>query len=170
MAECQNYVERVTRATISELPQGTWETDDFIDIDPDKGEVVASYTNHDSPLLGAIFAPGGKRAWTLARGGIMHRWEADSGKHQAEVKGSEFLQIAMSNGSLMAITADGKLRRYPAESNKVEKTFDLPGSPSAACVVSPDEKYLAVGGFDGWITLMDSDSGQVISKFLAQPK
>ena len=38
MAECQNYVERVTRATITELPQGTWETDDFIDIDPNKGE------------------------------------------------------------------------------------------------------------------------------------
>ena len=38
MAECQNYVERLTRSRIKELPQGTWETDDFFDIDPDKGE------------------------------------------------------------------------------------------------------------------------------------
>ena len=38
MAECQNYVERLTRAQIAELPKGTWETDDFLDIDPDKGE------------------------------------------------------------------------------------------------------------------------------------
>ncbi len=38
MAECQDYVERLTRARIKELPTGTWETDDFIDIDPDKGE------------------------------------------------------------------------------------------------------------------------------------
>lgn len=38
MAECQNYVERLTRAQIAELPTGTWETDDFLDIDPDKGE------------------------------------------------------------------------------------------------------------------------------------
>jgi len=38
MAECQDYVERLTRARIRELPTGTWETDDFLDIDPDKGE------------------------------------------------------------------------------------------------------------------------------------
>jgi len=38
MAECQNYVERLTRAQIAELPTGTWETDDFLDIDPVKGE------------------------------------------------------------------------------------------------------------------------------------
>ena len=38
MAECQNYVERITRAQIAALPKGTWETDDFLDIDPDKGE------------------------------------------------------------------------------------------------------------------------------------
>jgi N-methylhydantoinase B len=38
MSECQSYVERLTRARIRELPQGTWETDDFLDVDPDKGE------------------------------------------------------------------------------------------------------------------------------------
>lgn len=38
MAECQNYVERLTRSQIAKLPKGTWETDDFLDIDPDKGE------------------------------------------------------------------------------------------------------------------------------------
>lgn len=139
-------------------------------IDPGKGEVIASYTNHENPLLGAVFAPGGKRAWTLARGGVMHRWDANNGKHQGEVKGAEFLQIAMSNGGLMAIAADGKLRRYPAESNKVEATFDLPASPSAACIVSPDEKRLAIGRFDGWVTVLDAGTGQTIGTFLAQPK
>lgn len=139
-------------------------------IDPGKGEVVASYTNHESPLLGAVFAPGGKRAWTLARGGVMHRWDAGNGEHKGEVKGADFLQIAMSNGGLMAVTADGKLRRYPAESSKVEATFDLPTSPTAACIVSPDEKRLAIGGFDGWVTILDAGSGKTVGKFLAQPK
>lgn len=141
-------------------------------IDPGKGEVIASYTNHESPLLGAVFVPGGKRAWTLARGGVMHRWDADNGKHEGEVKGADFLQIAMSNGGLMAITSDGKLRRYPAESNKVEATFDLPTptGPTAACVVSPDENRLAIGGYDGSVMILDSKSGQVLTRFVAQPK
>ncbi|MFM9105236.1 MAG: hydantoinase B/oxoprolinase family protein [Chloroflexota bacterium] len=38
MAECQDYVERLTRAKIRELPKGTWETEDYIDVDPVKGE------------------------------------------------------------------------------------------------------------------------------------
>jgi WD40 repeat protein len=139
-------------------------------IDPGNGEVVASYTNHDSPLLGAVFAPSGKRAWTLARGGVMHQWDAGNGENKAEVKGSEFLQIAMSSGGLVAITANGELRRYPAESNKVEATFNLPGSPCAACIVSPDTARLAIGGFDGSVAVVDAASGQIVAKFLAQPK
>lgn len=37
-AECQNYVERIMRARIKGLPKGTWETEDYIDFDPDRGE------------------------------------------------------------------------------------------------------------------------------------
>jgi len=36
--ECQDYVERLTRARLRELPNGTWETTDFIDMDPAKGD------------------------------------------------------------------------------------------------------------------------------------
>ncbi len=36
--ECQDYVERVAKAKISELPQGTWETVDYIDQDPEVGD------------------------------------------------------------------------------------------------------------------------------------
>jgi hypothetical protein len=139
-------------------------------IDPGKGVVIASYTNHDSPLLGAVFAPGGKRAWTLARGGVVHQWDAGNGQTKGEVKGTEFLQIAMSSGGLMAVTAAGELRRYPAESNKVEATFNLPGAPCAACIASPDAARLAIGGFDGKITIVESGTGKVVTQFLAQPK
>ena len=139
-------------------------------IDPGKGAVIASYTNHDSPLLGAVFAPGGKRAWTLARGGVMHQWDAGNGQTKGEVKGAEFLQIAMSNGGLMALTAAGELRRYPAESSKVDATFNVPAAPSAACIVSPDATRLAIGGFDGQITIVESGTGKVVTQFLAQPK
>ncbi|MED0736065.1 hydantoinase B/oxoprolinase family protein [Aneurinibacillus thermoaerophilus] len=36
--EVQNYVERLGRARISELPNGTWETTDYIDMDPEVGD------------------------------------------------------------------------------------------------------------------------------------
>jgi N-methylhydantoinase B len=36
--EVQDYVERLTRQRIAELPDGTWETEDYIDYDPSIGE------------------------------------------------------------------------------------------------------------------------------------
>jgi N-methylhydantoinase B len=35
---CQDYVERLTRARLAELPEGTWQTEDYIDRDPGAGE------------------------------------------------------------------------------------------------------------------------------------
>ena len=37
-SEVQDYVERLTRQRIAELPDGTWETEDYIDYDPAVGE------------------------------------------------------------------------------------------------------------------------------------
>jgi N-methylhydantoinase B len=36
--EVQDYVERLTRQRVAELPDGTWETEDYIDYDPDGTE------------------------------------------------------------------------------------------------------------------------------------
>ncbi len=36
--EVQDYVERVMKARIAKLPKGTWENEDYLDQDPDKGE------------------------------------------------------------------------------------------------------------------------------------
>lgn len=37
-AECQNYVERIMRERLNRLPDGTWETVDYIDMDPTIGD------------------------------------------------------------------------------------------------------------------------------------
>ena len=37
-AEVQDYVEKLTRQRISKLPDGVWETEDYIDVDPAAGE------------------------------------------------------------------------------------------------------------------------------------
>ena len=36
--EVQDYVERLTRRRVAELPDGVWETEDYIDVDPNEGE------------------------------------------------------------------------------------------------------------------------------------
>src|SRR5699024_957273 len=36
--EVQDYVERLTRARLKELPNGAWETTDYLDMDPEIGD------------------------------------------------------------------------------------------------------------------------------------
>ncbi|MEQ8348572.1 MAG: hydantoinase B/oxoprolinase family protein [Sneathiellaceae bacterium] len=38
MEEVQNYVERLTRQRVADMPDGSWETTDYLDFDPAKGE------------------------------------------------------------------------------------------------------------------------------------
>ena len=38
MAEVQDYVESIVRHRVAELPDGTWETTDYLDADPGRGE------------------------------------------------------------------------------------------------------------------------------------
>jgi N-methylhydantoinase B len=38
MDEVQDYVERLTRRRVAELPDGVWETEDYLDFDPNHGE------------------------------------------------------------------------------------------------------------------------------------
>jgi N-methylhydantoinase B len=38
LSEVQDYVERLTRQRVAELPDGVWETEDYIDFDPAEGE------------------------------------------------------------------------------------------------------------------------------------
>lgn len=39
-AEVQDYVEALTRQRVSETPDGSWETEDFMDLDPSRGETM----------------------------------------------------------------------------------------------------------------------------------
>lgn len=66
--ECHDYVERVARAKISALPDGTWETVDYIDMDPEQeeglvpirvkmtieGDSVAYDFSGSSPVIGCF--------------------------------------------------------------------------------------------------------------------
>ena len=44
MQETQDYVERTVRLRLEDLPRGTWETTDYLDYDPGKGEGLVPIT------------------------------------------------------------------------------------------------------------------------------
>ena len=56
-AEVQDYVEDMTRQRISELPNGTWETIDYEDVDPDGDEGLDDDRRGSGPLRSHGVAP-----------------------------------------------------------------------------------------------------------------
>ena len=82
--EVQDYVERLTRQRVAELPDGAWETEDYIDYDPDRGEglvpirvkmtIEGDQIHYDltgsHPAVGSFLNAGSappSRAWSPAR-------------------------------------------------------------------------------------------------------
>ena len=65
--EVQDYVERLTRQRIAEMPDGVWETEDYIDYDPSMGEglipikVKMTIEGDQLSLRPLGLAPGGRR-------------------------------------------------------------------------------------------------------------
>ena len=72
--EVQDYVERLTRARIADLPDGTWETEDHVDFDPggEEGLVTVKVKLDDrrrrDPLRPQRLGPGDQELPELRRG------------------------------------------------------------------------------------------------------
>ena len=137
-------------------------------IDPGKGEVLASYTSHETPLLAGVLPAGDSRAWTIARGGVIHRWDASNGEKKGEFKGAEFISLLPVGRAVIATASDRKLRVYEGE--KQTAAWDGPDGYPQCVTLSPDGGTLAIGGSDGSVTLVETTNGTIVHHFVAQPR
>ena len=106
---------------------------------------------HRHKLQRIVFAPDGKSFATASTDGVIQVWDIEKGKNLAELKGHK------NNVNSMAISADSKLlisagsdislRFWNLESKKqltrVDQLYDFSVNTLS---LSPDEKWLAVGG------------------------
>ena len=83
--EVQDYVERLTRKRVGELPDGVWETEDYIDFDPAEGEglvpvkVKLEIDGEDAALRPLRLASGGRDVPEL---GLRHDVLGHRRRHQ----------------------------------------------------------------------------------------
>jgi WD40 repeat protein len=126
-------------------------------IDVSRNEVLASYTGHDTPLLGGVFTRDGKRAWTFARGGVFQRWNTDNAERKNELH-VEVAALLSTPRGIVAIGTDRKLRRYEGE--KLVDTWDGPDAYPTSAMVMPDGERIAIGGADGTVSLVSLADGR----------
>ena len=137
-------------------------------INPATFEVLASYTAHETPLLAAAFSADNSRAWSLARGGIIQRWDASNGEKKGEFKGADFISLLPVGNAMITTATDRKLRVY--EDDKQKATWDGPSDYPQCVAASPDGRTIAIGGSDGVVTLLEATDGKTVGHFIVQPR
>ena len=65
-----------------------------------------------------------------------------------------------------SLNGSGQVQVYNYEDAKVISTVDIPGGGIYSVAIHPDNKTVAAAGFDGFVYLINSDSGEITKKFL----
>ena len=103
--EVQDYVERLTRQRVAELPDGTWETEDYIDYDPSTGEglipvkVKMTIEGDQLSLRPDRLAPGDRQ---------LHQRAASARPSPASIAGTKtfFPDVPLNSGFYRAVEVD----------------------------------------------------------------
>jgi WD40 repeat protein/mono/diheme cytochrome c family protein len=139
-------------------------------VDLKSGEVNTSYTGHETPLLACAFAADGVAAWTLARGGSLHRWEYAKAKRDGEITGADWQTFCVGVSGLITTASDRKLRFYPGNDRSPKITWDAPGDAVLSLTISPDGKLCASGAADGTVGIFTLPEARPIRTFTAAPR
>lgn len=137
-------------------------------VDLKTGEVNTSYTGHDMPLLGAAFALDGQ-AWTLARGGTMHRWDATRATRNGELKGTDWSGFRAGATGMVAAASDHKLRFFAGTERAPKTTWEAEGNTVQTLAISTDGKLCASGAADGTVAIFALPDGKPVRTFAAVP-
>ncbi len=139
-------------------------------VDLKSGEVNTSYTGHETPLLTCAVSPDGKIAWTLARGGSLHRWDFVQAKRDGEITGADWQTFRAGPSGLVTASSDRKLRFYPGNDRSPKATWDAPGDAILSLAISPDGKLCASGAADGTIAVFTLPEARPLHTFTAAPR
>ena len=138
--------------------------------DAKSGELDATYSEHETPLLGAVFA-GSKTLVSLARARSLNVWNADNAERRAEFKdlASDVQTIAASPFGLLTGSSDAAVRVYQFSNQR--EIFTLRGHRDVvqSLAVAPSGEVFASGGADGVVCVWSLACGTWVARFVASP-
>ncbi len=138
-------------------------------VDLKSDEVTTSYTGHETPLVAAAFALDGQ-AWTLARGGAMHRWDAGRATRNGELKGADWAAFRAGATGLVTTASDHKLRFFAGNERTPKTTWEAAGDVVQTLAISADGKRCASGAADGTVAVFALPDGKPVRSWVAAPR
>src|SRR5204862_158004 len=139
--------------------------------DLEAGKPLVTYSGHNAPVRGVAFAANGEEVFSSANDQKVHRWKLAEGKKSADTGsfGDEVYGLAVAGEHFFAPSADKVVKQYQLSDGKEVKSY--PDHPAWALTAAahPGTQRLAVGTFDGQVTIWNTADGKQIVRFLAAP-
>ena len=141
-------------------------------IDPATGELEATYSGHETPLLGAVFV-GENTVVSLARGRAVHSWDiqsAQKGKPNVLDFPGEALVLAANRHGVVTGGPDRLVHVHQFSDRR--ELFALAGHAEVvqALALTPAGEILASGSADGTVCVWSTACGTWVRRFVASPQ
>jgi WD40 repeat protein len=153
-------------------------------IDAASGTVLVTYPGHDEQVFDVTFSANGEQVYSAGRGRELHRWSADGkSTSKSDVRKKEtgpilgrtrgdIHRLALWDKQIFALSTDGKVSGFdPEKSGAREPVMVYEGAPpqSFALAIHQPTKRIAVGAFDGRVTVYAAQDSAPWLVFIAAP-
>ncbi len=139
--------------------------------DAKTGELDATYSEQNAPLLAAIFS-GSNTVVSLARGRSIEVWSAEKAERRAGYAdlASDVQALAVSRAGLLTACADAAVRVHQLSDRR--ELFTLRGHRDVvqSLAVAPSGEVFASGSADGVVCVWSLACGTWVSRFTASPR
>ena len=144
------------------------------------GEAISTYGGHQAEVFGVAFRADGQQVFSAGRDGKIHVWKAGladtTGKRFGAEKVAELVglgramaRLRMTGDWLFSPAEPGRVRQHDAGSRKLLREYGGAGDWVQALAHHASDHRLATGGHDGRVRVWDTQTGKLLSEFVASP-
>jgi WD40 repeat protein len=133
-------------------------------------ESLATFMRHEQPVTDVLFAPDGKQVVSCGKDRQVRFWDVAEAKqqHDRDLRGEGLSLAAAGSEALVCGSGDRAARVFGFDGSERGSFRDHPDWVYAVAA-TPDGATIAIGSYDGTVTLRKTDGGEVTRTFLAMP-
>jgi WD40 repeat protein len=138
--------------------------------DAENGTLLTTYSGHNAPVRAIAFAPDGKAVISAAENRA-HVWNVEDSKRIGELSGfgDEVHALALNGDNVLAGSADRTARLFTLTNHKEIRAFRDNPAWILSLVWHEGSHRVAIGCFDGTVTMWNVEDGKNMQRFVAMP-
>lgn len=135
------------------------------------GNLLATYSGHGEAVYGVAFHADGNHVFTSGRDKKIHQWKVADAAKVGELGGfaGDAFKLEARDGQLFCGSADKTVRQFREQDRGLVRAYAGAVDWVFAAAWHPGTKRLAAAGYDGGVTVWNSEDGKIVTQFPAAP-